>query len=228
VDLEKIEGILMRWSGNKLGANEDDLYKNYEWKGALLALSHIMTCPVINKPAPDYWYSEGLATYDLQYQLCQAGFKPLSSLVTRNLNKAQNFLNKHSHQVFIQPISSPENIYSFKNKKSEVLLTKIIDTIPIRLVEYPEGERLEAFVLQNVIFLADEKGIRATLEDPLVQILEHLSSTINISFLQVHLIKCRSDSYSCIGLNDVPNYEWCSDELREKINYQLIRALGIN
>jgi hypothetical protein len=227
-EFKDIEGVILRWNRNKAATNEDDFYKNYEWNGTLLAWSHSMSCPVINRLTPDYWYGEGITAYDIQHQLCRSGFKPLSSLVTRDLSKAQNFLKEHSQEVFIQPLSCPETIYSLKNKNSESLLTKILTTLPVRLVEYPEGERLEAFVFQNKVFLADKKGTSATSDHSLVQILEHLSHTVDISFLQVHVIKCTSGSYSCIGLNDMPNYEWCSADLKEKISHQLISVLGIS
>lgn len=225
-DIQDILGVLNRLRKWRFGSDEDEQYAMYEWKGAMLALLHSLQAPVINKPRPEFWYRESRSTFDHVLTLFEFGLKPPKSIVTDALSDAHTFLSKHDGRVFLHPLSSFEYIYEIGDRMADRALDKLAGKLPLRLVEYAEGERLEAYAIGGKIIAADSHGKLADLGSKFERTLRSLQSILDIIFFQVHLVEAQGEYY-CLGLDDMPVYGWCEQELREIIDHQLVEILGI-
>lgn len=223
IDFANIEGVVNRLNINSRGRNENENYILQELSSTFFAWIQNLSCVVINKIPPKYWYHE--AYNDINEDIKSQGIQTLNSLFTNSILDSQEFLLRHSNRAFICYLSPYSKIFELISHPEIDLLKDIVKNTPVKLMEHVEGERIEAFIIGSKVIITDTVGNLVKRNVVLEKIILDFSNKLGITFIQLHLLVSYEGNCYCLGLDVVPDYEQHTEELRHLITDEVVRVL---
>src|SRR4029078_12711088 len=111
-------------------------------RGFLQALS----CPVVNRLRPEWWYKPRLQMTDMLAFLPNMPFNVPRAMVTTRVDEARRFFRACGNRVRYSPLTQPSN-YCFQDETSLDRLETLATLMPLYLSEYIDGVEVGAYVV---------------------------------------------------------------------------------
>jgi len=222
----ELSGVLMRyigsWQQSKDVVAEDMAYVASERRAAFLAWFQSLLCPVVNRPVPKTILGEYPSSFDLFEIINQTGLKTHKTIITNNYQEARDFHKICGNKTIYSPISVSSK-YLLGNDDIEKI-TPIIKVLPVSLHERLEGEKIELFIIGQKILIENSSGKTATLPKNIEEKIIILNQKLGLVFSKMKILRIKSDFY-CLSVDNYPQYFRCSEELKNKINRELLNLL---
>lgn len=222
----EISGVLMRyvgaWQQSKDVVAEDITYVASERRAAFLAWLHSLLCPVVNRPLPKAIIGEFPSSFDLFEIINQTGLKTHRTLITNNYQEARDFHKICENKTIYSPLSASSK-YMLGDEDMEKI-RPIIKVLPVSLHEQLEGEKSEVFIIGQKVLIETSSDKKATLPKNIKEEIIKLNQKLGLVFSKIKILRRKSDYY-CLSIDNYPQYFKCSEELKNKINRELLNQL---
>lgn len=226
LNFSELSGVLMRyvgsWQQSKDVVAEDIVYVASERRAAFLAWLQSLLCPVVNRPLPQTTVGEYPSSFDLFEIINQTGLKTHRTLITNNYQEALDFHKICGNKTIYSPLSVSSK-YLLSDDDIEKI-KPIIKVLPVSLYDQLEGEKIELFIIGQKILVETSTGKTATLPKNIEEKLIRLNQKLGLVFSKMKFLRRKSDFYF-LSVDNYPQYFRCSEELKNKINRELLNLL---
>lgn len=226
LNFSELSGLLMRyvgsWQQSKDVVAEDIVYVASERRAAFLAWLQSLLCPVVNRPLPQTTVGEHPSSFDLFEIINQTGLKTHRTLITNNYQEALDFHKICGNKTIYSPLSVSSK-YLLSDDDIEKI-KPIIKVLPVSLYDQLEGEKIELFIIGQKILVETSTGKTATLPKNIEEKLIRLNQKLGLVFSKMKFLR-RKSAFYFLSVDNYPQYFRCSEELKNKINRELLNLL---
>ena len=227
-DFAQVSGILSRaWSvpvSPQDFETADGRYICAEWNALLMAWLSAMPCLVINRIRPELWYKAHLNVPDLASLLPGISLKLPRSLVTTDIDDANDFCRSARGPVRYSPLTQPSK-YLIETAADRQQLAALNGSLPLQLTEWVEGRAVDAFVVRSEVLFVDQNGqITGESSTSLVRDCVEISDALGLTFSKLSLIAGTDGDWYCFGVDRTPQLYQYSEETRSRIAQALVRV----
>jgi hypothetical protein len=229
IEFADIHGILSRAWSVPVSAQDfetaDGRYICAEWNALLMAWLHAMPCVVINRLRPELWYKAQLNMADLASLPPRMPLKLPQSLVTTNVDDANEFCRSLRGPVRYSPLAQSSR-YRIQTEADIEQLAALGGSLPLHLTEWVEGRALDAFVVRSEVLFVDQTGeISDQSFGPVATHCVEIADGLGLAFCKLSLVAAADGDCYCFGLDRTPQLYQCAIETQIEIVRALVRAL---
>jgi len=229
IDFADIHGILSRAWSVPVSAQDfetaDGRYICAEWNALLMAWLHAMPCLVINRIRPELWYKAQLNVADLASLLPRIPLKLPRSLVTTDIDDANEFCRSVRGPVRYSPLTQSSR-YRIQTEADREKLAALSGSLPFHLTEWVEGRAVDAFVVCSEVLLVDQDGrISDEASSPIARHCVEIADALGLAFCKLSLVAAVDGDWYCLGVDRTPQLYQCTTEAQIDITRALVRAL---
>jgi len=229
IDFADIRGILSRaWSvpiSPQDFETADGRYICAEWNALLMAWLHAMPCIVINRIRPELWYKAQLNVADLASLLPRIPLKLPRSLVTTDIDDANEFCRSVRGPVRYSPLTQSSK-YRIQTETDRQQLAALSGSLPLHLTKWVEGRAIDAFVVRSEVLFVDQDGqISDESSGPIAGHCVEVADALGLAFCKLSLVAAADGDWYCFGVDRTPQLYQCTTETQIDIVRALVRVL---
>ena len=218
-----IDGVLARCYGIATSAEDfqtrNGQYLCSEWHALLRGFLQALSCPVINRLRPEWWYKPRLQMTDMLAYVTGMPFNVPRAMVTTGIDEARRFFRLCGNRIRYSPLTQPSN-YCFQDEASLNRLEALAALMPLYLSEYIDGIQVDAYVVgREVVF--DPPGDHAAVKEQCVAI----SDQLGLTFCALQFVRTARDAWYCLGLDSMPLLYDCDPAVRARVVTHLTETL---
>jgi hypothetical protein len=229
IDFADIHGILSRAWSVPVSAQDfetaDGRYICAEWNALLMAWLHAMPCLVINRIRPELWYKAQLNVADLASLLPRIPLKLPRSLVTTDIDDANEFCRSVRGPVRYSPLTQSSK-YRIQTETDRQQLAALSGSLPLHLTKWVEGRAIDAFVVRSEVLFVDQDGqISDESSGPIAGHCVEVADALGLAFCKLSLVAAADGDWYCFGVDRTPQLYQCTTETQIDIVRALVRVL---
>ncbi len=221
---DSLQGVVVRCMGSPdfsegFSSNEDHLYMCQEAHAAMLAWLHGLPCPVINRPAPEWWFQPRRSILEWRPLLRRSGL-PVPRVCITN---APDWETPYEYV----PLTVRDR-YAINSDDQRLELLKVAARLPVCLVDACTSTLVDAWVLARSEVFWDGPADVCTALTGQREGLEHglrtfaLASDLDLLKVSISV----EDSPTCTDVDVWPDLRLASSDCQRAVVDALLRCIG--
>ncbi len=232
IDFESFDGALARFYGVPISAEryseKDGKYISSEWNALALAWMSAMPCKVINRVKPELWYKSVLNIPSLRAMLSGVPLKTPRMMISTDFKECLSFYERCCGRIIYSVLTQGID-YPIENKKDFERLSGLSGTLPVQLIEYISGKRLEVFVVGNRTLINCNEDESASSDiSRISRECIGITKALGLNFCRISLIIDSQGDAWFTGVDRMPHFFWLNPCLQAKIAEALADELVSN
>jgi hypothetical protein len=203
--------------------DRDRAYVQAETNAALVAWLRSLPCPVVNRPDADLWFHPHRSLFELHRLFDRCALPSLHTMIANDFDAARRFAEPYSGHVIYAPLTSTTR-YPLATDEQWIELGKVIERVPVCLIEPTAGPQLWATVVGSEVFWSQKPDLLPSQLAHFDDGLRDLARELGVDWTQTEW-SVGADGMACSGIVAYPHLDMYALDTQNAIANGIARLL---